>query len=620
MSQGFKTIFGNYWKAYFRNWRQAIGISAFALWTGLLMITRNYEIGQIGFFLFFPLIPFTFVFPAHDMLYEIIQERSSGTKGYLKLNGLGTYAHQFYWLVILSIRLFVYIMAIVIPYAIGSTVTPRGKGFLTFYFNVDPLELAQLYVLGALATAPFILCMSLMFSNPKMGCRIGTAIQIVISVIFYIINVGPGKDVKWSFPIFPQTAFLMGILKLGKWEPESAGPAKLILIAQIFLYFALYSYLDQTVHGIRKQRKKPQEGVYAQLINQESVAEESSAVFNEKLKEEAPKKVIQVNRLTRKMKKEEEVAVDDISFSVTEGEIFCLLGDEKAGKSAIFKMVTGMADFDSGEITYYGEDLKENLEEIHKKIGVCLQNDIYFEKLTLRENLELIAEIRNIPFFEIPESVDQAISSVNLGPESRIYPEDLLFKEQRRKLGIAMAMVGPQKIIFLDEPLAELDTQIRRAMWKYFVELKEKGFTVFFTTNNLEEAGELADRVALISKGKLLAMGTPEYLNKEFAVGHRLCITPVYAKFDAKQRSEIENTVRGVMPSARLVEEEGEGTSGLMKFILPFGVQEDFRMLRGQLEKTGDLEASFVANTLQELNMMVGKKLEKRGPEIILDK
>lgn len=605
---------------------------------GLLLLVRN--IGGFGIWCGWNIAfisPFIHLSLVRSMLGEIVEEKSTGTKEYLKLNGVGSFTYQLYISLITHIKAMVFSLIVVAGFFLGSLISANDE-WTKKTFDIDAMTVILLGVFIALATASFILFMSVFFSDPKVASSIGGMLYVVLSVMcIFTLSIDTPIAVIF-FGLFPQGALLKSFAFFTSYRREDTTKVvlfyvKLILVIDWAVYHLIFAFLDQVIadeHGVSKsmffccQRKKqrravavPSEisdvGSSTYLINQENSIEEdwSSAVFHEGFRSKAQnvKKTVQINHLIKKFDKF--TAVDDISFSIYAGQIFCLLGHNGAGKTTTIKTLTGLLESDSGDVSYDGEDFVSNMEEVRKKIGVCSQNDVLFEKLTVREHLELIAKLRGVLLCDIQEVVDEAIRRLNLASEESKCSEELS-GGNKRKLSLAMAILGETKVIFLDEPTSGLDPQTRRIIWETLRHLKEQGLTILLTTHHLDEADELADRVAIMSKGRLLAMGTCEYFKKNFGVGYHLSITPVYEKTDLEgfcaQKEDLKRLVTGKIPLAQFDEQT---SSDVLKCSLPFTAQGEFPKLFAELETREHLKISVGMNTLEDVYVNIGLSEEK---------
>jgi ABC-2 type transport system ATP-binding protein len=208
-------------------------------------------------------------------------------------------------------------------------------------------------------------------------------------------------------------------------------------------------------------------------------------------------------------------AVDGISFSVEKGEIFAFLGPNGAGKTTTIKMFTTLLKPTSGSVTVNGFDPTTNPNEVRASFGIIFQDPSLDDELTSFENLEFHGVLYGMPKKIRRERIKELLKVVEL--EKR---RDDLVKEfsggMKRRLEIARGLLHHPKIIFLDEPTLGLDPQTRNRLWEYIKNINRKeGITIFFSTHYMEEAERMADRIAIIDNGKIVAEGTSEKLKKE---------------------------------------------------------------------------------------------------------
>jgi ABC-2 type transport system ATP-binding protein len=211
---------------------------------------------------------------------------------------------------------------------------------------------------------------------------------------------------------------------------------------------------------------------------------------------------IEVERLTKRYG--DLLAVNDISFSVRKGEVFAFLGANGAGKTTTVEIIETIRTPTSGKVSLLGMDVTKRKRNIVPRIGVLPQGFNSFDRITVRETIQYYSRLfgcRN-------SDVDELIELVDLKEKAKEQFKDLSGGLKQR-LGIAIALVNDPEVVFLDEPTTGLDPRARREVWEILLGLKNKGKTVFLTTHYMEEAELLADRVAIISKGKIIAMNSP---------------------------------------------------------------------------------------------------------------
>ena len=196
-------------------------------------------------------------------------------------------------------------------------------------------------------------------------------------------------------------------------------------------------------------------------------------------------------------------AVDGIDFDVPEGKVFAFLGPNGAGKTTTVEILEGLRKRSAGEVAVLGLDPWSDGDRIHRQIGVIPQEFRFFEKIHPREAIAYYGVLFGKKVD--PERLLRLVGLLDKA-DARF---DTLSGGQKQKLGLALALVNDPKVCFLDEPTTGLDPQARRSIWDVIRQLRSEGRTVFLTTHYLEEAELLADRVGIIHKGKIIALGTP---------------------------------------------------------------------------------------------------------------
>ncbi len=198
-----------------------------------------------------------------------------------------------------------------------------------------------------------------------------------------------------------------------------------------------------------------------------------------------------------------------VNFSVPSGIIYALLGSNGAGKTTTIRILTTQIKSDSGKVNIEGYDILKSPEKVHEVISLTGQFSAVDETLTGKENLVIMGKLRQfsnpeekayelLEYFGLSDFANKAVATYSGG--------------MKRKLDIAMSLIGNPKVIFLDEPTTGLDPQSRHSMWNIIKELNHSGVTIFLTTQYLEEAEQLADRIAILDKGIIIAEGTSDEL------------------------------------------------------------------------------------------------------------
>ncbi len=243
-------------------------------------------------------------------------------------------------------------------------------------------------------------------------------------------------------------------------------------------------------------------------------------------------------------------AVDGVSFNVEDGEFFGFLGPNGAGKSTTIKIATTLLKKTSGKVAVGGNDLDKHSQEIRRIIGVQAQETSVDEDLTGRENVELMGRLHGIKGEKLLERVGLLLKLVGLEGDAD-KRAGYYSGGMKKRLDLASSLVHSPKILFLDEPTTGLDPQSRAAIWTYLQDLNRKDqVTIFLTTQYMEEADRLCDRIAIVDQGKIVAMGTPSQLKTEIAADVITITMPESELVEHPERREtaikILETVSGV--------------------------------------------------------------------------
>jgi ABC-2 type transport system ATP-binding protein len=215
----------------------------------------------------------------------------------------------------------------------------------------------------------------------------------------------------------------------------------------------------------------------------------------------------------------DKVVLDGIDLHVREGTVFALLGPNGAGKTTMVRILSTLIAADAGQAWVAGHDLGVESDAVRASIGVTGQFSAVDNLLTGRENLLLIADLLHLGRDIGRQRVEDLLERFDLADASA-KPAATYSGGMKRRLDLAMTLVGNPQVIFLDEPTTGLDPRSRRTMWQIVRDLVADGVTIFLTTQYLEEADQLADRVAVLDHGRLVATGTPDELKRRIPGGH----------------------------------------------------------------------------------------------------
>ncbi|MFJ7042079.1 ATP-binding cassette domain-containing protein [Streptomyces sp. NPDC101112] len=279
----------------------------------------------------------------------------------------------------------------------------------------------------------------------------------------------------------------------------------------------------------------------------------------------------------------DKVVLDGVDLTVPEGTIFSLLGPNGAGKTTAVKILSTLITADSGHIRVAGHDLATDPQAVRAAIGVTGQFSAVDGLITGEENMLLMSDLHHLPRSEGRRVAAALLERFDL-TEAAKKPASTYSGGMKRRLDIAMTLVGSPRVIFLDEPTTGLDPRSRHTMWQIIRELVTGGVTVFLTTQYLEEADELADRIAVLHDGRIAAEGTAEELKRLIPGGH------VRLRFSdpALYRSAAAALLQGPLTDAPLRSRGGTADDDALTLRIPSdGSQRDLRSVLDRLDAAG---------------------------------
>jgi ABC-2 type transport system ATP-binding protein len=290
-----------------------------------------------------------------------------------------------------------------------------------------------------------------------------------------------------------------------------------------------------------------------------------------------------------------------IDLTVEAGTVFSLLGPNGAGKTTTVNVLTTLIQGDGGTVRVAGHDVGREAKAVRKKIGVTGQFAAVDELLSGEENLQLMADLHRVGRRVVPELLERFDLTGSARKLTSTYSGGM-----RRKLDLAMTLAGKPEIIFLDEPTTGLDPRSRRTMWTIIRELVADGVTVFLTTQYLEEADQLADRIAVLDQGRLVAEGTPAELKRRIPGGH------VRLRFaDVRDLDVAAAALAGATRATRDAESltltvPGDGSTRSLRALLDRLAEHDIDAEELSVH-TPDLDDVFLALTGQTITEGAGK-------------
>jgi len=295
----------------------------------------------------------------------------------------------------------------------------------------------------------------------------------------------------------------------------------------------------------------------------------------------ASKNVITLRGISKSFHSAKKMALEDLSLDIYEGQITALLGHNGAGKTTLLNILTGLTSSTSGSASVCGCDVSSprDMTAVRSMMGVCAQSNIMSAELTCCDHLRLFAQLKGVDSSSVDAAVTKCLEDVGLAAERDIMSKKLS-GGQKRKLSLAMAIIGEPRILFLDEPTAGLDPVARRSVWSLLKRMKPERVIVL-TTHYMDEADLLADRKAIISHGRLKCVGSSFFLKTHFGIGYQLSVDIERSSDASLASSNLTQHIQRYVEDATLLRTQGQE----LIFTLPLASADKFADLFRSLEE-----------------------------------
>ena len=507
---------------------------------------RNLE-ATIDGFITVLLFALAFAFIPASLIVYIIKEREFNAKHQQLISGVNIYA---YWLTNFIIDYVKYLIPALVAFA------------LLFIFRVDfytdglkSLMSLLLLLFFGYAMIAFVYVLSFAFRTPSSGQITIFIISffaafVLVILIFSLKLIESTRDIarnylEWIFRLFPFFSFPNGFFNMANdrlykiaylWE-DDPGPFSsrislwdlifLILVGTLLFIAVIVIENSFLIYSFFTKKKINKIKSHHNDIDEEGLMSDDVKEEEQRVKSEAHEYSVKVEDLVKKYKTstgtlcwkktKQNLAVKGITFGVEPGTVFGLLGTNGAGKSSTFKILTGDTYPTSGSAYIMQKKMPENLTKIRHLVGYCPQFDTIIQNLTAQEHLELYASLKGIKPEYHKYLIDQAIETLNL-EKFRNKQAGTYSGGNKRKLSVAIAMIGKPPIIFLDEPSSGMDPRARRFMWGVINEIStmKKYSTIILTTHSMEEAEALATKLAIMVEGHIKTIGSVQQLKNKY--------------------------------------------------------------------------------------------------------
>eukprot|EP00924_Labyrinthula_sp_SR-Ha-C_P000101 maker-scaffold_39-snap-gene-1.2-mRNA-1 protein AED:0.03 eAED:0.04 QI:0/0/0/1/0.33/0.25/4/0/1866 len=569
-----------------------------------------------------------FLFPASQISAALVLEKEVRSREMLRLMGVSNFNLVLSWYMTYAI----YFLVLSITFAVfGMVIFPatsvNGGGL--------SLILVLCFFLFGMATTSLSFLISTFFRTSFNGAVASLMVFLLLFFIFYAFD-GSTGEISGSPPsvilLIPQVSFSFIIKTLAAFEVSAVGVSwehidvsvdgfsvldgfQFLMFDCIYLtllgfyfnavipsefgyhlpfYFpvqksfyqgAFNKYLVRKikVSAFGKGNCKDEDAI---AENEFSCTDAFQSKFVEEveynLKEQARNKVgIQIRNLTKQFNTPGgvKVAVKNFSLDVFEGQILVLLGHNGCGKSTLLNLLCGSLMPSGGDAMVYGDLITQDIQTIRKRLGFCPQKNILYPLLTVKEHLRLYGKLRGLAGRDLNSSVISSVQCVGLSRELNTYSKNLS-GGMKRRLSLAISLLGESKVIFIDEPTAGVDPFSRRSIW-HAIQNCRKGRVIILTTHFMDEADILADRLAIMSEGELQCCGSSLYLKHLYGAGYQLTCTKVDSVKLEANTQDVKNIVLSSITGSSVSSEIGME----LNFFLPLNKTSCFPFLFRKLDK-----------------------------------
>ncbi|KAH6817747.1 ATP-binding cassette A1 [Perilla frutescens var. frutescens] len=486
-----------------------------------------------------------------------------------------------------------------------------------FQYSDKSLVFVYFFCFG-LSSITLSFLISTFFTRAKTAIAVGTLAFLAAFFPYYSVD---DESVSMLFKVLASflspTAFALGSINFADYERAHVGlrwsniwrdssgvcflVCLLMMLFDTFLYCAVGLYFDKVLHKENRVhcswssmlfkhfwRKKSTSDQFsssslvklidsnskenARLSEKETYKPAVEAVSFEMKQQELDGRCIQIRNLHKvyTSKKASCCAVNSLQLTLYENQILALLGHNGAGKSTTMSMLVGLVHPTSGDALVFGKNILTDMEEIRQSLGVCPQYDILFPELTVKEHLEIFANIKGVSEDCLENVAIEMAEEVGLADKLNTLVS-ALSGGMRRKLSLGIALIGNSKVIILDEPTSGMDPYSMRLTWQMIKRIK-KGRIILLTTHSMDEADALGDRIAIMANGSLKCCGSSFYLKQHYGVGYTLTLVKT-----TPTASAAADIVYNHIPSATCVGNE-------ISFKLPLASSSSFESMFREIE------------------------------------
>ncbi|CAF0704109.1 unnamed protein product [Brachionus calyciflorus] len=558
----------------------------------------------------------------------IISEKESKMKEYLRLIGVKPAVIWFCWMM----RSFVIYFIISIVVTITSTKqfnSPQNSSKKALFLHTEPSIVFLTVIVYAIQCTSLSLLVGQIFSKTFAAKTVSIIFWFTTLINFYNSF---SSVAKYFFSIFPNSALSFTVQVMLQYERSARTLSYKTLFKNLYgdelnlgsllismlgwsgVYLCLSWYFERIMpgeFGVKQPWYFPfMKSYWFESTNDknyyEDISNPSDDTNDPDAFEREPSELsasVQIKNLTKIFRTgfEEKKVVDNLNLNFYENQITGFLGHNGAGKTTVTFILCGLYSPDSGTAKILGHDIRTHMSKIRTSIGFCPQNNILYDELTVYQHLDLIASIKGFLSSQIKQEVIRISTFVGL--QNDLYKKSRqLSGGMKRRLSVAMALIGDSKVIILDEPTSGLDPFNRRSLWEIIRNYKV-GRTIIISTHYMEEADALSDRIALMNHGQVKCCGSPLFLKDKFGSGYRLILTK---DVDFNQ-SELETMLRVILDQEPIIQ---SNIAREMCISIPNELNSKLPVLLTNIEKykkkIGILNYGISSATVEEVFLKIG--------------
>ncbi|XP_071381008.1 uncharacterized protein abca12 [Centroberyx affinis] len=549
------------------------------------------------FFVFPLMLMIAWVLFVADFVKKLVHERELRLHEYMKMMGVNPLSHFFAWFLECAVYLVLTIIILTLVMKYGH-ILPNSDGFLLFLYFCD-------YSMSILA---FSYMVSSFFDKTYIAGLSGSLIYVLCFFPFIVVVALESSltfSQKSALSLFSPTCFSYASQYISRYESQgegiqwsnsyispmagdtaSFGWLCWLMLIDSMLYFVIGAYIRMVFPGkygipapwyfpfklsfwadlcccFSSAPSKAGRGLlFTNIMHKnQPVFPDDKGKGQNALSSQAGEDFsglpvgVALHGLTKIYG--DRMAIENLNVAFYEGHVTSLLGHNGAGKTTTMSLLTGLFAPSSGTIEVYGRDMQNNIDDVRKELGVCMQYDVHFDHMTTKEHLLLYGQIK-APHWsrrELHEQVRKILEETGMYAH-RHKRVGTLSGGMKRKLSISIAFIGGSRLVVLDEPTTGVDPCSRRSIWDIVIQYK-RDRTIIMSTHHLDEAEVLSDRIAFLERGGLKCCGSPFHLKDKLGQGYKLTLTKKLQSPDSGERfdsSELKAFIQAHVPEARLKE------------------------------------------------------------------